>query len=268
MDSKIFSKKIRLEVIKMAYEAKSSHIASALSIVDIISVLYNDFLIYDSNNTELINRDRFILSKGHACSALYAVLGLKKFFDKKLLSLYSKDNTDFMAHVSHKVPGVEFSTGSLGHGLPFGTGIAHALKLKKTESKVYVLIGDGELAEGSNFESLLFAAHNKLDNLILIVDNNNLQSLTSVDKTLNLNPYDKKFQSFNWEYFECNGNSIDSLQNIFKKISNSKSEKPKVVLAKTIKGKGVSFMENKVEWHYKSPSLNEFEKAIKEVKDA
>ena len=173
-----------------------------------------------------------------------------------------------MAHVSHKVPGVEFSTGSLGHGLPFGTGIAHGLKLKKIQSKVYVLIGDGELAEGSNFESLLFAAHNKLDNLILIVDNNNLQSLTTVDKTLNLNPYDKKFESFNWEYFECDGNSINSLQKTFKKISESKNKKPKVVVAKTIKGKGVSFMENKVEWHYKSPNLKQFDKAIKEVKDA
>lgn len=268
MNSKIFSKKIRLEVIKMAYDAKSSHIASALSIVDILSVLYNEFLIYDSNNIQLINRDRFILSKGHACSALYAVLGLKKFFDKKFLNLYSKDDSDFMAHVSHKVPGVEFSTGSLGHGLPFGTGIAHGLKLKKIQSKVYVLIGDGELAEGSNFESLLFAAHNKLDNLILIVDNNNLQSLTTVDKTLNLNPYDKKFESFNWEYFECDGNSINSLQKTFKKISESKNKKPKVVVAKTIKGKGVSFMENKVEWHYKSPNLKQFDKAIKEVKDA
>ena len=268
MNSKIFSKKIRLEVIKMAYDAKSSHIASALSIVDILSVLYNEFLIYDSNNTQLINRDRFILSKGHACSALYAVLGLKKFFDKKFLNLYSKDDSDFMAHVSHKVPGVEFSTGSLGHGLPFGTGIAYGLKLKKIQSKVYVLIGDGELAEGSNFESLLFAAHNKLDNLILIVDNNNLQSLTTVDKTLNLNPYDKKFEAFNWEYFECDGNSINSLQKTFKKISESKNKKPKVVVAKTIKGKGVSFMENKVEWHYKSPNLKQFDKAIKEVKDA
>ncbi len=268
MNSKIFSKKIRLEVIKMAYEAKSSHIASALSIVDILSVLYNEFLIYDSNKTQFINRDRFILSKGHACSALYAVLGLKNFFDKKLLSLYSKDDSDFMAHVSHKVPGVEFSTGSLGHGLPFGTGIAHALKLKKIQSKVYVLIGDGELAEGSNFESLLFAAHNKLDNLVLIVDNNNLQSLTTVDKTLNLNPYDKKFESFNWEYFECDGNSINSLQMTFKRISKSKNKKPKVVVAKTIKGKGVSFMENKVEWHYKSPDIKQFDKAIKEVKDA
>jgi transketolase len=268
MNSKIFSVKVRLEVIKMAYEAKAAHIASALSIVDILSVLYNDFLVYDYKNSNLIGRDRFILSKGHACSALYAVLGLKKFFDKKLLSLYSKDDSDFMAHISHKVPGVEFSTGSLGHGLPFGVGIAQALKLKKIKSKVYVLIGDGELAEGSNFESLLFAAHNNLDNLVLIVDNNNLQSLTTVDKTLNLFPYDKKFESFNWEYFECNGNSINSLQKIFKKILKSKNMKPKVVVAKTIKGKGVSFMENKVEWHYKPPNFEQFEKAIKEVKDA
>ena len=252
----------------MAYEAKSSHIGSALSIVDILSVLYNEFLKFDNNNPNIIERDRFILSKGHACSALYAVLGLKKFFDKKLLKLYSKDNSDFMAHVSHKVPGVEFSTGSLGHGLPFGVGVAQALKIKNIKSKVYVLIGDGELAEGSNFESLLFAAHNNLNNLILIIDSNNLQSLTTVEKTLDLMPYDKKFESFNWEYYECNGNSISALQSTFKKITKSNSQKPKVIVAKTIKGKGVSFMENKVEWHYKSPDHEQFKQAIQEVKDA
>ena len=160
-----------------------------------------------------------------------------------------------MNHISHKVPGVEFSTGSLGHGLPYAVGIALGNKLKKIDSKVYVILGDGEVAEGSNWEALLFASHNKLDNLVVIIDNNNLQSLTTVDETLSLEPYDKKFLSFGCNVVKVDGHDHEQLNKVFS--LNNPNLKPNVVIAKTIKGKGVSYMENEVKWHYKSPNTEE-----------
>ena len=264
MTNKEFAKKIRLETLKMVYQSGSSHISSAFSYVDILAVLYNQILNININNPEDPIRDRFILSKGHACSSLYACLALKGFFPIDKLSSYGQNNEILMNHVSHKVPGVEFSTGSLGHGLPFGVGIAKALKLKyKKPPKTYVLIGDGELAEGSNFEALLFGAHHKLDNLILILDYNNLQSLTTVENTLNLNPLDKKFKAFEWNSFEINGHDHFSINKTL--INIPLNHRPSVIIAKTIKGKGVSFMENKVKWHYKSPSDEEYIQALNEI---
>ena len=265
MTTKELSIEIKSEILKMANKAKSSHVGSALSIADILAVLYNEFIRFNKNDPSYINRDRFILSKGHACSALYATLALKGFFKLDDLDNYAKNDSEYMAHVSHKVKGVEFSTGSLGHGLPFATGIAVALNKKNIDSKVFVLIGDGELSEGSNFESMLFAAHNKLKNLILIIDNNNLQSLTTVDKTLNLYPFKSKFESFDWEFYSCDGNNVLELSKTLNKILTSKKNTPKVLIAKTIKGSGVSFMENKVEWHYKSPNDKELKRALKEI---
>ena len=171
-----------------------------------------------------------------------------------------------MNHISHKVPGVEFSTGSLGHGLPYAVGIALGNKLKKIDSKVYVILGDGEVAEGSNWEALLFASHNKLDNLVVIIDNNNLQSLTTVDETLSLEPYDKKFLSFGCNVVKVDGHDHEQLNKVFS--FNNPYLKPNVVIAKTIKGKGVSYMENEVKWHYKSPNTEELLIAIKEINNA
>ena len=267
MNTKEFSIRIKSEIVKMANKAKSSHVGSALSIADILAVLYNEFIDFNIKDPNYIHRDRFILSKGHACSALYATLALKGFFDIDELADYAKNDSKYMTHVSHKVNGVEFSTGSLGHGLSFATGISLALDKKNIESKVYVLIGDGELSEGANFESILFGAHNKLKNLILIIDNNNLQSLTTVDKTLNLYPFKSKFESFGWEFYCCDGNNHKELSKTFNKIISSKKNIPKVLVAKTIKGSGVSFMENKVEWHYKFPNDIELKKALKEIKN-
>ena len=159
MDSIELSKKIRIESLKMVHRINGSHIGSAFSMVDILSVLYSNILNFDHDAPELFDRDRFILSKGHACSSLYACLALKGFFSVEDLKKYGKNDSNLMNHVSHKVPGVEFSTGSLGHGLPFGVGKALALKTSNINSKVYVLIGDGELAEGSNFEAMLFLPH-------------------------------------------------------------------------------------------------------------
>lgn len=264
MTNKEFAKQIRLKTLKMVFNSGSSHIGSAFSCTDILAVLYNKILNVNTSNPVLPERDRLILSKGHACSSLYAALAIKGFFPITDLDSYGKNGSDMMNHVSHKVPGVEFSTGSLGHGLPFGTGIAKALKLKyKNPPKTYVLLGDGELAEGSNFEALLFGTHHNLDNLILIIDYNNLQSLTTVENTLNLNPLDQKFKSFGWNCFEVDGHNHAKIIEILSTIPSN--NKPTVVIAKTIKGKGVSFMENKVEWHYKSPSEEQYNQALKEI---
>mgnify|MGYP006079660783 FL=1 len=266
MNSILLSKKIRKISLEMVHNSNASHIGSALSMVDILAVLYNDILKFDSNNSKWEGRDKLILSKGHSCVALYAVLGLKNFFDIELLKTYGKNGSDFMNHISHKVPGVEFSTGSLGHGLPYAVGIALGNKLKKIDSKVYVILGDGEVAEGSNWEALLFASHNKLDNLVVIVDNNNLQSLTTVDDTLSLEPYDKKFLSFGCNVVKVDGHDHKQLNKVFS--LNNLNLKPNVVIAKTIKGKGVSYMENEVKWHYKSPNTEELSTAIKEIDNA
>lgn len=267
MNSVELSKEIRIESLKMVNRINGSHIGSAFSMVDIISVLYSDILNTDPNNPNLINRDRFILSKGHACCSLYACLALKGFFNIKKLETYGDNDSNLMNHVSHKVPGVEFSTGSLGHGLPFGLGKAIALKTNNLSSKVYVLIGDGELAEGSNFESMLIAAHQNIDNLVLIIDHNNLQSLTTVDNTLKLKPFREKFESFGWNYIEVDGHNHNDLKHAFNSLKKLNNQ-PSVLLANTIKGKGVTFMENKVEWHYKAPNAEELKIAIKEIKNA
>ena len=266
MNSILLSKKIRKVSLEMVHISNASHIGSALSMVDILAVLYNNILNYDSNNPNWEERDKLILSKGHSCVSLYAVLGLKNFFDIELLKTYGKNGSNFMNHISHKVPGVEFSTGSLGHGLPYAVGIALGNKLKKIDSKVYVILGDGEVAEGSNWEALLFASHNKLDNLVVIIDNNNLQSLTTVDETLSLEPYDKKFLSFGCNVVKVDGHDHEQLNKVFS--FNNPYLKPNVVIAKTIKGKGVSYMENEVKWHYKSPNTQELLIAIKEINNA
>ena len=268
MTTELFSKLIRLETLKMVYNTKGSHIGSALSYVDILSILYNEFLEFDPIKPMWDQRDRFILSKGHACSSLYACLAIKGFFSLNELKKYGKNNSNLMNHVSHKVPGIEFSTGSLGHGLPYAVGISKALKINGNKSKVFVLIGDGELAEGSNFEAMLFASHHNLDNLILIIDNNNLQSLTTINQTLNLYPLYDKFNSFGWDFLETDGHNLKLLRKSLNFFSEDLNGKPKVIVCKTIKGKGVSFMENKVSWHYKSPNEKEFKEAIKEIKNA
>ena len=266
MKSHNLSKDIRRLSLEMVNRSNASHIGSALSMVDILAVLYNNILNYDSNNPNWEERDKLILSKGHSCVSLYAVLGLKNFFDIDLLKTYGKNGSNFMNHISHKVPGVEFSTGSLGHGLPYATGIALGNKLKGLESKVYVILGDGELAEGSNWEALLFASHHKLNNLVVIIDNNNLQSLTTVDETLNMESYREKLEAFGCNVINLDGHNHNELEAAFS--YNNLTSKPLAVIAKTTKGKGVSFMENQVKWHYKSPNTEELSTAIKEIDNA
>lgn len=252
---------IRAQALRMVHKAKASHIASALSIVDILAVLYGDVMTISPNEPKLQNRDRFILSKGHACVALYAALAETGFFPKKELETYGQDFSWLMNHISHKVAGVEFSTGSLGHGLPFGAGKALAAKSMRKDWQVYVLLSDGEMDEGSNWEALMFSAHHQLNNLTVVIDYNKLQSLDTIAHTLGLEPLVSKLESFGCHVFEVDGHSHVSLKTAF----SEKCQKPKVVIAHTIKGKGVSFMENKVEWHYKNPDDIQLQNALAEL---
>lgn len=261
------AEEIRTKSLHMVVKAKASHIASALSMTDILAVLYYSILNIDPNKPNEPSRDMFILSKGHACVSLYATLGLSGFFDINKLDQYGENDSDFMNHISHKVTGVEFSTGSLGHGLPFATGKALASKINSNNNKIIFLLGDGELDEGSNWEALLFAAHHKLDNLISIIDYNNLQSLTTVAETLNIEPLYDKFKAFGCEVFEVDGHNHKDLFTVLKKADIIEG-KPIVIIAKTTKGKGVSYMENKVRWHYSTPNNEELEIALNEIKNA
>lgn len=259
--------KIRIHALKMVYQAKASHIGSALSISDIVAVLYNDILRVYPTNPKRPDRDRFILSKGHACVAIYAALAEKNFFPHTDLLSYGQDDSVLMNHISHKVNGVEFSSGSLGHGLPFGVGKALAAKLKNQDWKTFVLLSDGELDEGSNWEAILFAAHHKLSNLVAVVDYNKLQSLTTVHNTLQIEPLIDKFKAFGCSVREVDGHDYKRLSGLLG--SNPfEADKPSILIAHTIKGKGISFMENSVDWHYKSPSTDELNLALEELNNA
>lgn len=257
-----FAKQIRILSLQMVYKAKASHIASALSIADILAVLYGSVLKVNPLDFNDPKRDRFILSKGHACVAVYAALSIVGFISNEQLSTYGEDHSWLMNHISHKVPGVELSTGALGHGLPFGVGKALAAKQDGGNWEVFVLLSDGEMDEGSNWEALMFASHHKLVNITAIIDYNKLQSLDTTSNTLELEPLADKLRSFGAEVIEIDGHDHGQ---IFKSLTNKPRLKPRVILAHTIKGKGVSFMQNKVEWHYKSPNQNELAKAILEI---
>ena len=252
--SKNLIRNIRVNILKKTYQADSSHIGSCYSIVEILYALY--FL-------KLKKKDTFILSKGHAALALYCTLFEKKILSKASLDSYGKNNTTLMAHASHKVKGVEFSTGSLGHGLPYATGKALGEKINKSKNKIYVLISDGELNEGTTWESLLFASFHKLDNLFIIIDYNKIQSLDFVKKVLKIEPLRQKLTSFNCNVFNIDGHNINQ---IVKSLKPKNNNKPNIIIANTIKGKGVKFMENTVLWHYKSPNEKQLGDAMKDLK--
>ena len=244
---------IRSNILNLTFKAKSSHIGSCLSIVEILFALYFGVLK---------KKDRFILSKGHAALALYSTLFEKKFISKKILNSFGSNKTILMNHVSNKVNGVEFSTGSLGHGLPVSVGKALKFKTNKENNTVYVLMSDGEMNEGTTWESLLFANHHKLDNLNIIIDYNKIQSMDFVSKVIKIEPLKKKLQSFGCKVFEVNGHSVKQISKCLKKKTK---DKIKVIIANTIKGKGVSFMENNNLWHYKNPNEIQLKKALKEI---
>lgn len=260
------AKQIRINVLKMVHKANASHVGSCFSVADIVAVLYGALLNIRPDDPAWPDRDRFVLSKGHSGAAIYAALALKGFFSLETLGTYGKDGSALMAHISHKIPGVEFSTGSLGHGLPFATGKALAAKKNGANWRVFVLLSDGEMDEGSNWEALMFAAHHHLDNLVAIIDYNKLQSLTSIAKTLGLEPLAAKLQAFGWSVREVDGHDHDQLDKSLS-VTPWKDGKPSVLIAHTTKGKGVSFMENKVEWHYRSPNQEQLAQALSELEN-
>jgi len=253
MKSIFILKKIRKNILKLVYSSKASHLGSSFSCVDIIFVLYKFFIK---------KKNIFILSKGHACLAYYCVLKEFNFISSRTLNSYGKNNSILMSHVSHKVPGIEFSTGSLGHGLPYATGRALAEKINKTNRNIYVLISDGELNEGTTWESLLFASFHKLNNLFVIVDYNKIQSIDLTKNILKLEPLNTKFKSFNCKTKIINGHNINQ---IHKSLLKKDTNKPTVIIANTVKGKGVSFIENKILWHYRTPDKTELRLAMKEL---
>lgn len=252
---------MRVHALNMVHRARASHIGSALSICDLVAVLYGAVLNVDPAQARAAHRDRFILSKGHACVAVYAALAERGFIERADLASYGQDQSALMNHISHHVAGVEFSTGSLGHGLPFGAGKAAAAKRLGAAWRVFVMMSDGELCEGSNWEAALFAAHHRLDNLVAVIDYNNLQSLTTVDETLRIEPLAEKWASFGWSVREVDGHDHDAIAGALGTIP-WETGKPSVLIARTTKGKGVSFMENRVEWHYRTPNAEQLAAAL------
>ncbi len=267
MNSIEFAKQLRIQVLHMVHKSNASHIGSCFSAADIVAVLYASCLNLRPHDTNWPERDRFILSKGHSCAVIYAALALKGFISLDELGNYATDGSRLMAHISHKVPGVEFSTGSLGHGLPFAVGKALAAKKQGANWRVFALLSDGEMDEGSNWEALMFASHHHLDNLTAIIDYNKLQSLDTVANTLALEPLEAKLSAFGWSVRQIDGH--DHLQ-LEPALSSTPWElgKPSVLIAHTTKGKRVSFMENQIRWHYSSPNRQELLQALAEIESA
>jgi transketolase len=265
MNSIELAAKIRLDAVKMTNLGSSSHVASVLSIADILGVLYAGGLKVDPQHPNWPERDRFILSKGHAGAGVYAALAETGFFSTEKLLTHYQNGSTLSGHVSHKGnPGVEFSTGSLGHGLSVATGMALALKRKRIKSRVFCVMSDGECDEGSVWEAAMFASHHKVNNLVAVIDYNKIQSLDSISNTLGLEPFADKWESFGWKIIEVDGHNHEELRNAISTNSNV-GNFPLVVIAHTTKGKGISFMENSVLWHYRSPQNEEYENAMTEL---
>jgi len=256
---------IRRGILKTICKGGGGHIPASLSIVEILVFLYNSVLNIDPKNIKNEDRDRFILSKGHACVALYSVLANKGFFPKDELDKFGKKGSILGGHPDMlKVPGIEASTGSLGHGFSFGIGMALAGKLDRKDYRVFVIIGDGECQEGSVWEAAMFAPQHKLDNLVVIVDYNKIQAMDRLDKIISMDPLADKWKAFGWEVKEADGHDFSSLQEVFTSIPFIKGM-PNLVIANTIKGKGISFMENTPIWHYRLPNKEEMKIACKEL---
>jgi len=251
----------------MIHRARSSHLGSAFSVADLLAVLYSKTLRIDPRRPDWQERDRFILSKGHACASLYVVLAERGFFPEDWLDDFYQNGSCLAGHATHVgVPGVEVSTGSLGHGLPIASGMALAGKLDRQDYRVFALLSDGECDEGSTWEAALFAAHHQLDNLVLIVDYNKIQSFGSVKEVLDLEPLAAKWQAFGWAVREIDGHNLEQIERVLANIP-SEPRKPTCVIAHTVKGKGVSFMEHTLLWHYRAPNSEELAKAITELGD-
>ena len=260
------AKTLRIEILKMLTEAGSGHTGGSLSAADIVTALYFYKMRHHPNDPKWIERDRFILSKGHAAPVLYAALALSGYFDKSLLSTLRKLGSPLQGHpCSRKLPGIEISTGSLGQGLSIANGIAMGLKLDKLSSRVYCLLGDGEIQEGQVWEAAMTASHYNLDNLCAIIDNNGLQIDGHCCDVMCVEPIVNKWAAFGWHVLDINGHDMEAIVSALNEAETLKG-KPTMIVARTVKGKGVSFFEGKVEYHGLAPTHEELEKALKELK--
>lgn len=260
-----YANKIRQGVIEAVYSAKSGHPGGSLSIAEILAVLYFNQMNIDEKNPKAKGRDRLVLSKGHTAPALYSTLALRGFFDINELKTLRNINSKLQGHPDMKnIPGVDASTGSLGQGLSIANGMALASKMDSEGVRVYCICGDGEIEEGQIWEAAMTSSHYKLDNLCLIVDNNNLQIDGAVSDVMNIYPIDEKFKSFGFEVINVDGHNIPELISAFEQAKKVKG-KPTAIIANTIKGKGVSFMENEASWHGKAPNEEEYKQAMKEL---
>ncbi len=262
--TRVFARHIRLKTLQMICRAKSSHIGSAFSMADLLAVLYGGILRIDPSHPQWPERDRFILSKGHASAALYVALAERGFFPKAWLDEFYQNGSPLAGHATHSVPGVEVSTGSLGHGLGLACGMALAGKRDGKAYRVFAMLSDGECDEGSTWEAALFAPHHRLDNLIAIVDYNKIQSLGTVKEVLDLEPFRAKWEAFGWRTREIDGHDLEQIEHTLSQVPLEEN-RPTCVIAHTVKGKGVSFMENKLLWHYRTPDPKEMGQALAEL---
>jgi len=261
------ARRIRRDVLRMTHRAKSSHVGSCLSMADLLAVLYGGVMRVDPSAPDWPDRDRFILSKGHGGAALYAVLAERGFFPMEWLETYCANGSRLAGHITHHgVPAVEASTGSLGHGLSIGCGMALAGKKDLRDYRVFVLLSDGECDEGSTWEAALFAPHHHLDNLVAIVDFNKIQSFGRVKEVLDLDPLPEKWRSFGWLVREIDGHDCRQIDGVLAELP-LENGRPSCIVAHTVKGKGVSFMENQLAWHYKSPNAEQLRQALAELGD-
>ena len=264
-DLRELSLRIRRHTVEMTHRAKASHVGSSLSTVELLTVLYNRILRVDAANPDWPERDRFILSKGHGCAAYYAVLAEAGFFPSKWLETFYQNGSRLAGHATHThIPGVEVSTGSLGHGLSLASGMAFSSKKDGKGYRVFCMLSDGECDEGSIWEAVLFSAQHGLDTLAVIVDYNKIQSLGTVEEVLDLEPFSTKWRAFGWAVKEINGHNLEEIETALRGLPFEQG-KPSCVIAHTIKGKGISFMENRLLWHYRSPQGEEYEAALKEL---
>ena len=258
--------KLRKDIFTSIYKGGGGHVGGSFSIIDALTYLYSEILNIDPKNPEEINRDRLIFSKGHSCQALYWVLCHFGFYSESYLEDYGKDGARFAGHPEfEKAPGIEISSGSLGHGPSIGAGIAHACVLNNQESKIFVIVGDGETNEGSVWEAILCASQLNLNNFYLVIDNNQFESLDKTSNILGIEPIDEKLKSFGFDVIRCNGHDFEELDLSFKKIINLDSEKPKAIILDTIKAHGISFTTGITKWHYRSPTEEELKIGLEEL---
>ena len=266
-DLQIKALKVRMGIIEGVHSAKSGHPGGSLSATEILTYLYFKHMNIDPKNPKMPNRDRFVLSKGHAAPVLYSVLAHRGYFDVELLKTLRKPDSILQGHPDMKhIPGVDMSSGSLGQGISCAVGMALSAKHFGDDFKVYALLGDGEIEEGQVWEAAMFAANKGLSNLTAFVDYNNLQIDGTIEEVNSAMPIDKKFEAFNWHVIVINGNDFEEIENALKEAETI--DKPVAIIAKTVKGKGVSFMENQVGWHGSAPNDEQYEQAMSELKNA